>query len=73
MQYPCIVYSYKNNRIVHGDNIRYLMFKRYTVTIIDHDSDSKIPDKLLEKFEHCQMDRRIVSDNLHHYIYTLYF
>ena len=45
MNYPCIVYN-TNNDTDFADNIHYRESKRYTVTIIDDDPDSRIPNRL---------------------------
>lgn len=70
--YPCIIYGLDNIRTNAANNKPYLRFKRYTVTYIDEDPDSEIPDKLLE-LDYCSFDRRFVSDNLNHDVFDLYF
>ena len=72
LKYPCIVYERSDIRTVRADNLPYLKHKRYTVTYIDEDPDSKIPDKLLE-LERCGFDRHLTSDNLNHDVFTLYY
>lgn len=72
MKFPCITYSYTNNLSMFADNVRYTKFKRYTVTIIDKNPDSKIQKKL-EELPYCEFDRRFVFDGLTHFVYTLYY
>lgn len=72
LNYPCIVYERNNIRIDTANNKPYLKYKRYTVTYIDEDPDSEIPDKLLE-LAYCSFDRHFVSDNLNHDVFVLYF
>lgn len=73
IQYPCIVYNYTNDVDDFADNICYKSSKRYTVTIIDEDPDSKIPSKLKEMLPYCRSDRNFASDGLSHFVYTLFY
>lgn len=72
LNYPCIIYERSGIRTDSANNKPYLKHKRYTVTYIDEDPDSEIPDKLLE-LEHCSFDRSFISDNLNHDVFALYF
>lgn len=72
MVYPAIVYSRDNRLFQHADNLAYVDTKRYSVTIIDTDPDSDIPDKVAQ-LPLCSFERFFVSDNLNHDIYNLYF
>ncbi len=72
LDYPCIVYERSGIRADSANNRPYLKRKRYTVTCIDGDPDSEIPDKLLE-LKYCSFDRHFISDNLNHDVFTLYF
>lgn len=71
MKYPCIVYHYINDDDIFADNIHYIKSKRYTVTIIDEDPDSKIPERLKEKMKYCTLDRIFTVDGLNHFVFTL--
>lgn len=72
MKYPCIKYNHANNKDIFADNIIYVSSKRYTVTIIDENPDTKIPD-LMKKIPYCSLDRSFVVDGLNHFVYTLYY
>lgn len=72
MKYPCIVYHYVNDLDTFADNKHYQSSKRYTVTIIDEDPDSKIPCRLKE-IPYCVSDRIFAVDGLRHFVYTLYY
>lgn len=72
MKYPCIVYNYTNDSDIFADNIHYQSSKRYTVTIIDDDPDSKIPNRMKE-LPYCTSDRNFASDGLNHFVFTLYY
>lgn len=72
MSYPCIVYGIDGMDIKRADDRPYLTAKRYSITIIDKDPDSVIPDRLLT-LPYCSFDRCYTSDNLNHWVFTLYF
>lgn len=72
MYYPCIMYNYTNDLDDFADNVHYRHSKRYTVTIIDEDPDSKISEKL-KKLPYCTSDRNFATDGLNHFVYTLYY
>lgn len=70
--YPCIVYELSNDWKSYADNDKYRRMRRYTITVIDSNPDSRIPEEL-EKIRYCAFDRAFVSDNMHHWVYTLFF
>lgn len=71
--YPCIVYNYTNDDEEFADNVIYRSYRRYTITIIDEDSDSEIPIKLKNILPYCTSDRNFASDGLNHFVYTLFY
>lgn len=72
MKYPCIVYNLDDMDTKFADNYPYRVERRYSLTVIDKDPDSAIPDKvaLLQK---CIFDRHFVTDNLNHNVFIIYF
>jgi hypothetical protein len=72
MTYPCIVYKLSDINTRHAGNSIYGKRKRYTVTVIDSDPDSLIPEEVLG-LPLCSFDRFFTADNLNHYVLTLYF
>jgi hypothetical protein len=72
MQYPCIVYDRDNVDMTYADNGSYRQVKRYSVTVMDRDPDSAIPDQV-GAMPLTSFDRHFVSDGLHHDIYNVYF
>ena len=72
MSYPAIVYSRAAILTDHADNNPYYLRKRYSVTVIDRNPDSVLPDKLAE-WPMCRHDRHFKVDNLNHDVFTLYF
>lgn len=72
MKYPCIRYELAGESVRHADNSKYLKHKRYTLTIIDKNPDSEIPDRV-DKLKLCSFDRPYSKDGLNHWVYTLYY
>lgn len=73
MSYPAIVYSLDNDLHLRANNELYYHKKRYSVTVIDKNPDTTIPDSLLYAFEYCSFDRHFKADNLNHYVLTIYY
>lgn len=73
MKYPCIVYGLSDIRTRHANDAVYAMNKRYEVTLITKDPDNNLTDEMAVVFPLCEFDRLFVSDNLYHYVYTLYY
>ncbi len=73
LKYPCIIYELSRIEADEANNKAYIVNKRYTVTTIDEDCDTELPEKLLSELEYCSHDRRFVSDNLYHDVFTVYF
>ena len=72
IEYPCIVYNLDNLDQIRADNSTYLLSDSYSVTYITRDPDDELIRLFPIEFKMCRFDRRFVSDNLYHYIYTIY-
>jgi hypothetical protein len=72
MSYPCIVYETAMWDTVFADNTPYSVSKRYTVTVIDPDPDSMIPDEIA-MLPKCAYSRHFTADGLNHDVFNLYF
>ena len=72
MTYPCIVYVRSSIRTRHAANLPYSLHKQYTVTVIDKDPDSAIPDRIAA-LPLCSFDRHYTADNLNHDVFQLYY
>ena len=70
--YPCIIYDLSRVETRHADNKPYAHAKKYTVTVIDRNPDSMIPDRIAG-FPTAAFDRHFQADNLHHDVYQLYY
>lgn len=72
INYPCIIYELSNIGSRKADNVKYKIVKEYTVTIIDKNPDSKLFDKMFES-DYCRFDRHFVNDNLHHWVFSVFW
>lgn len=74
MKYPCIRYDFSSAPGTrYADNRIYLFMQHYTLMVIDYDPDSEIPEKLMEKFPYCKLERSYQTDGLNHFILSLYY
>lgn len=74
MEYPCVRYIRETPDVKDADNIAYSQMDRWTITVIDLDPDSAIPDRLMEHFKHyCRKDREYITEGLYHFVYNLYY
>lgn len=69
--YPCIIYKLSKDWVIRASDRRYAGMRRYQVTVIDKEPDSTIPAEV-EKIPYCSFDRFFTSDNLNHFVYTIY-
>lgn len=72
MKYPCIIYELNNSQATYADNKPYLLANRYTLTLIDEDPDSLLRKQILE-LPYCTSDRNFQSENLNHFVFTLFY
>lgn len=72
MKYPCIVYDLNKFDDFYANNKLYYNEKRYQVTLIDENPDNSFVD-VIKELPKCSFDRHFISDNLHHYVFNLYF
>ena len=72
IQYPCIVYSRDTGRTRFADNIPYNHKKKWSITVIDRDPDTTVPDALI-MLPMCVHNRSYTAKNLYHHVFSLYF
>lgn len=70
--YPCIIYRLNSVDTLFANDKPFSKHKSYSVTIIDKNPDSLLPD-ILADLPLCNFSRYYTSSNLHHYVYTIYF
>lgn len=72
MIYPCIKYERNRFSSLFADNLPYNTGKQYTITVIDLNPDSLIPDQI-SKLPMCIHDRSYKASNLNHDVFNIYF
>lgn len=72
LSYPCIIYERDTIDTRHANNKLYKMTNRYSVTVIDRNPDSSIPNSVMS-LPLCSHNRFFTSDDLNHDVFTLYF
>jgi len=73
MAYPCFRYNLSNLKIHHANNNIYTNDKAYLVTYISLLPEDTIIDQMLEKFQYCRFDRHYIGDDLHHYVFVVFY
>lgn len=73
MNYDAIRYSLSGKDLKRADNRIYTNTNEYECIFITRDSDSKIPDVILEHFEMCSLGKPYTTDNLYHFPITIYY
>ena len=73
LSYPCLIYELSSGQKNSADNLLYLFTRRYTCTYITRDSEHDLIEKVLMHFRHASYDRRFVTDNLYHDVFTIYY
>lgn len=72
LNFPCIIYERSNVNTLNADDTNYITKKQYTVTVIDKNPDSELPDKISE-LPYCSFERFFVSDNLNHDVFKIFY
>lgn len=72
MKYPAFVYSLDNINNTHANNLVYNSRDRYSVMYITKNPDDDLIRKV-SSLPLCSFDRHYKSDNLNHYVYTMYY
>lgn len=72
LQYPCALYNRDRSQVEYADNRKFFLKKRWTVTVMDRNPDSDIPD-LIEALPWSELDRTFVADTVNHWVFTLFY
>ena len=73
MKYPAFVYDLADILTDKANDRNYIRNNRYTLTLIHKNPDNELKDTILDEFTHISFDREYSADNLHHYVYDLYY
>jgi len=72
MQYPCIIYSRDGTSTDHANNGLYRHAKRYQITVIDRNPDTELADKV-ETLPYTSFENAFATDDLNHYVFSIFF
>ena len=72
MKYPAIKYSLSDIKNTKADNLSYLQGNAYMLTYITYDPDDDMI-KAISNLPMCSFDQFYASDNLNHYVYTIFY
>lgn len=72
MKYPAIVYALDDIDNRSADNIPYLQYYHYQITVIDKNPDS-VHVKNVAKLPMCSFERHYTANNLNHDVFTICF
>ena len=70
--YPCIIYKLDSATDQHAEDKIYRRLYRYSLTYITKDPDDPMTD-ISDRIRWCIVGRLFTTDNLNHYVYTLYY
>lgn len=73
LKYPCVVYELAKKDVLRADDKVYQIHNPYTVTLIDLDAESDIPNKMLKSFQYCSFERRFIASHMYHDVFTIYY
>lgn len=71
VKYPCILYRLATVDTDHANNLPYTTRKRYTVTLMDKNPDSRYVERIL-RLPTCSFDRFYSTDNINHWVFVIY-
>lgn len=72
MKYPAIVYTISDIKNNFANDTVYKQSHLYSITVIDKNPDSTIADTI-SKLPTSKFERSYASDNLNHFVFTLFF
>ena len=72
LSYPAIVYQLDTANDQHADDRLYRRLYRYSLTYITKNPEDPMTDKI-DDLQYCTFNRFFASDNLNHYVYTIYY
>lgn len=72
MSYPCIVYTFSKEWKRKADNKTYLFRQAYDLTYVTVNPDDTFVNTIRD-LPYCDFDRHYCLDNLHHFVFTIYY
>ena len=71
--YPCVVYTIGDGDVKRANDSIYQYVNSYTLTFIYKKPNIDIIEKVLKEFQMCRFDTAYCSENLNHYVFTVYY
>ena len=72
LTYPCIIYKLDGIDVIRANDRNYLLQKRYLVTVVDRNPDTKLYEKVLG-LSQSKLETAFTKDNLNQYVCSLYW
>lgn len=72
MLYPCIIYTRSDLNQQYANNHIYSNKTEYSVTVIDSDPDSSIPERI-SNIPLASLETIFVRDNLNHTVFSIFY
>ena len=73
LSYPCVVYNIGNGDAKRADDTIYSYTNSYTVTFIYKNPNVDILERVLKEIPMSSVNATYCSDNLNHYVFTIYY
>ena len=70
LSYPCIVYSFDDEDVLHANDTPYLTRDKYAITLITKEPLPETLMSAISSIPYTRYNRHYTSDNLHHFAYT---
>lgn len=71
--YPCVIYTIGDGDTKHANDSIYQYVNSYSLMFIYKQPNIDIIENVLKEFQMCKFDRTYCSDNLYHYVFTIYY
>lgn len=72
INYPAIIYKLSGMTNHYAEDIPYIRYKEYELILIHANPDNSVVDRL-SKQSLCRFVRHYKSNNLNHYVFTIYY
>lgn len=72
LKYPCVIYNLASTFPRFANNELYFDKDQYRLEIIDRNPDSALFQKM-KRFRYARFERPFVANNLHHWVFNIYF
>lgn len=73
LKYPCIVFNKTGKDKLYGNDGTYRSIQEYSITVIEHDSESTIADQLDSDLPYCSINQYFITDGLYHTTLSIYY